>query len=167
MRKKEDRFGLPVSACNEDVPERQAPRGQPSRHRRKNCASRNQAQTPARERVTRRPPTFDCGSTHRWRRRVERREAVDHGKSRPRNQRWIDFLAEHSHTRCHTRCHYTPNSYTGVVAWYYVAPGVGVSVSVSCLGYDLFLRVPDPITLTVSVLALLVSAASAIATWPH
>ena len=30
---------------------------------------------------------------------------------------------------------------------------------------DLFLGVPDPITLTVSVLALLVSAASAIATW--
>ena len=30
---------------------------------------------------------------------------------------------------------------------------------------DLFFGVPDPITLTVSVLALLVSAASAIATW--
>ena len=42
---------------------------------------------------------------------------------------------------------------------------MGVSASVSCLRYDLFLRVPDPITLTVSVLALLVSAASAIATW--
>ena len=36
----------------------------PSRHRRKNCASRNQAQTLARERVTRQAPTFDCGSTH-------------------------------------------------------------------------------------------------------
>ena len=47
----------------EDVPERQAPRGQPSLHRRKNCVSRNQAQTLARERVTRRPPTLDCGST--------------------------------------------------------------------------------------------------------
>ena len=42
----------------------------PSRHRRKNRASRNQTQTLARERVTRRPPTFDCRSTHRWRRRV-------------------------------------------------------------------------------------------------
>ena len=38
---------------------------QPSRHRRKNCASRNQAKTLAREQVTRRPPTLDCGSTHR------------------------------------------------------------------------------------------------------
>ena len=38
----------------------------PSRHRRKNCASRNQAKTLAREQVTRRPPTLDCGSTHRW-----------------------------------------------------------------------------------------------------
>ena len=36
----------------------------PSRHRRKNCASRNQAQTLARERVTRQAPTFDCGSTN-------------------------------------------------------------------------------------------------------
>ena len=44
-------------------------------------------------------------------------------------------------------------------------PGVGVSASISCLGSDLFLGVPDPITLTVSFLALLVSAASAIATW--
>ena len=35
----------------------------PIRHRRKNCASRNQAQTLARERVTRQAPTFDCGST--------------------------------------------------------------------------------------------------------
>ena len=35
----------------------------PSRHRRKNCASRNQAKTLAREQVTRRPPTLDCGST--------------------------------------------------------------------------------------------------------
>ena len=35
----------------------------PSRHRRKNCASRNQAQTLARERVTRQAPTFGCGST--------------------------------------------------------------------------------------------------------
>ena len=43
---------------------------QPSRHRRKNRASRNQTQTLARERVPRRPPTFDCRSTHRWRRRV-------------------------------------------------------------------------------------------------
>ena len=42
----------------------------PSRHRRKNRASRNQTQTLARERVPRRPPTFDCRSTHRWRRRV-------------------------------------------------------------------------------------------------
>ena len=48
----------------------------PSRHRRKNRASRNQTQTLARERVTRRPPTFDCRSTHRWRRRVDRREAA-------------------------------------------------------------------------------------------
>ena len=38
---------------------------QPSRHRRKNCASRNQAKTLAREQVTRRPPTLDCGSAHR------------------------------------------------------------------------------------------------------
>ena len=38
----------------------------PSRHRRKNCASRNQANTLAREQVTRRPPTLDYGSTHRW-----------------------------------------------------------------------------------------------------
>ena len=38
----------------------------PSRHRRKNCASRNQAKTLAREQVTRRPRTLDCGSTHRW-----------------------------------------------------------------------------------------------------
>ena len=38
----------------------------PSLHRRKNCASRNQAKTLAREQVTRRPPTLDCGSTHRW-----------------------------------------------------------------------------------------------------
>ena len=36
-----------------------------SRHRRKNCASRNQAKTLAREQVTRQPPTLDCGSTHR------------------------------------------------------------------------------------------------------
>ena len=65
----------------------------PSRHRRKNCASRNQAQTLERERVTRRPPTFDCGSTHWWRRRVDRREAaINHGRSKPRNQHWIDFL---------------------------------------------------------------------------
>ena len=35
----------------------------PIRHRRKNRASRNQAQTLARERVTRQAPTFDCGST--------------------------------------------------------------------------------------------------------
>ena len=35
----------------------------PSRHRRKNCASRNQAQTLARERVTRQALTFDCRST--------------------------------------------------------------------------------------------------------
>ena len=48
----------------------------PSWHRRKNRASRNQAQTLARERVTRQPPTFDCRSTHRWRRRVDRREAA-------------------------------------------------------------------------------------------
>ena len=48
----------------------------PSRHRRKNRASRNQTQTLAHERVTRRPPTFDCRSTHRWRRRVDRREAA-------------------------------------------------------------------------------------------
>ena len=45
------------------------------------------------ERVTRRPPIFDRGSTHRCRRRVNRREAAtDHGKSIPRNQHWIDFL---------------------------------------------------------------------------
>ena len=37
---------------------------QPSRHRRKNCASRNQAKILAREQVTRRPPTLDCGSTN-------------------------------------------------------------------------------------------------------
>ena len=37
----------------------------PSRHRRKNCVYRNQAKTLAREQVTRRPPTLDCGSTHR------------------------------------------------------------------------------------------------------
>ncbi len=30
----------------------------------------------ARERVTRRSPTFDCRSTHQWRRRVDRREAA-------------------------------------------------------------------------------------------
>ena len=35
----------------------------PSPHRRKNCVSRNQAQTLAHERVTRQPPTLDCGST--------------------------------------------------------------------------------------------------------
>ena len=35
----------------------------PSRHRRKNCASGNQAETLAREQVTWRPPTLDCGST--------------------------------------------------------------------------------------------------------
>ena len=28
----------------------------------------------------------------RWRRRVERHEAAERGKSKPRNQRWIDFL---------------------------------------------------------------------------
>ena len=64
--------GLPVSADainkdvgvhHEGVPERQAPCGQPSPHRRKNCVSRNQAQTLAHERVTRQPPTLDCGST--------------------------------------------------------------------------------------------------------
>ena len=35
----------------------------PSPHRRKNCVSRNQAQTLSHERVTRQPPTLDCGST--------------------------------------------------------------------------------------------------------
>ena len=50
----------------EDVSERQAPRGKLSRHRRKNCVSGNQAQTLARERVTRQPPTLDCGSTLFW-----------------------------------------------------------------------------------------------------
>ena len=30
---------------------------------RKNCVSRNQAQTLSHERVTRQPPTLDCGST--------------------------------------------------------------------------------------------------------
>ena len=50
-------------------------------------------QTLERERVTRRPPTFDCGSTHWWRRRVDRREAaINHGRSKLRNQHWIDFL---------------------------------------------------------------------------
>ena len=49
--------------AHEGVPERQAPCGQPSPHRRKNCVSRNQAQTLAHERVTRQPPTLDCGST--------------------------------------------------------------------------------------------------------
>ena len=44
----------------------------PSRHRRKNCASRNQAKTLAREQVTRRPPTLDCGSTI-WTRRERKR----------------------------------------------------------------------------------------------
>ena len=39
------------------------------------------------------------------------------------------------------------------------------SLQLACKAEDLFLGVPDPITLTVSVLALLVSAASAIATW--
>ena len=66
--------GLPVSAnainkgcrrAHEGVPERQAPCGQPSPHRRKNCVSRNQAQTLAHERVTRQPPTLDYGSTER------------------------------------------------------------------------------------------------------
>ena len=64
--------GLPVSAnainkgcrrAHEGVPECQAPCGQPSPHRRKNCVSRNQAQTLAHERVTRQPPTLDYGST--------------------------------------------------------------------------------------------------------
>ena len=67
--------GLPVSAnainegcrrAHEGVPERQAPCGQPSPHRRKNCVSRNQAQTLAHERVTRQPPTLDYGSTAAW-----------------------------------------------------------------------------------------------------
>ena len=44
----------------------------PSRHRRKNCAYRNQAKTLAREQVTRRPPTLDCGSTI-WTRRERKR----------------------------------------------------------------------------------------------
>ena len=65
---------LPVSAnainkgcrrAHEDISERQAPCGQPSPHRRKNCVSRNQAQTLAHERVTRQPSTLDGGSTER------------------------------------------------------------------------------------------------------
>ena len=28
----------------------------------------------------------------RWRRRVDRHEAVEHGRSKTRNQPWIDFL---------------------------------------------------------------------------
>ena len=44
---------LGPSVGDEGVSERQAPCGQPSPHRRKNCVSRNQAQTLAHERVTR------------------------------------------------------------------------------------------------------------------
>ena len=52
-----------VGVAHEDVSERQTPRGQPSRHRRKNCVSRNTPQTLACERLTRQPPTLDGGST--------------------------------------------------------------------------------------------------------
>ena len=57
---------------HQGIPERQAPCGQPSPHRRKNCVSRNQAQTLAHERVTRQPPTLNCGSTRRATRRLRR-----------------------------------------------------------------------------------------------
>ena len=37
---------------------------------------------------------------HRWRRRVDRHEAAEHGSSKPRNQRWIDFLRSTSLLFC-------------------------------------------------------------------
>ena len=44
----------------------------PSWHRQKNCASRNQAKTLAREQVTPRPPTLDCGNRAKGRRLYNR-----------------------------------------------------------------------------------------------
>ena len=58
LRKK---LRIPKAASNQPIPS--CAKTRPSRHRRKNCASRNQAQTLARERVTRQAPTFDYGST--------------------------------------------------------------------------------------------------------
>ena len=63
IRKKEDRVS--TGRRTPPMPTPSCAKTRPSRHRRKNCASRNQARILAREQVTRRPPTLDCGSTHR------------------------------------------------------------------------------------------------------